>query len=209
MPDPKRVEFITRHFKDLQSIRFAPIPALMLLAPLMPSTPPHVSRGVAWGILLSFLFSVIGFYWWSTGAIKRRYGSVRLSHDETQRMFFHPAIFVPFAVVVAIQSWFFFFDRRNYHWEVYAIWTLLSMMLRPILDSTNPGSRRVVWAIGLVALFGVGSFLIWSENEAIFSLAGVVWLSISIFDFLLLRRTFAGISASPSSGATDVVASYG
>jgi hypothetical protein len=113
-------------------------------------------------------------------------------------------------IMVAVQSWFYFFDRRNYHWEVYGVGILLTTMLQPILDSTNPASRRVVWAIGLVVLFGAGPLLIGvDDGAAIFFLAAVVWLSISIFDFLLLRRTFDEISASPSSGATDVVANFG
>jgi hypothetical protein len=210
MPDPKRVEFVTRHFKDLQSIRFAPVPAAILLAPLAPPM-THMSRGAAWAVLLGFLFGAIGFYWWSTVAIKRRYGSVKVSSDEAQRrMMFHPAILGLFMIVVAVQSWFYFFDRRNYHWEVFALFTLLSRMLSTILDSTNPASRRVAWTIGLVALFGAGPLLNRVGDAAtVILLAGAVWLSISIFDFLLLRRTFAEISASPSGGATEALTQYG
>jgi hypothetical protein len=46
-------------------------------------------------------------------------------------------------------------------------------------------------------------------GAAIFLLGGAVWLSLGIFDFLLLHRTFADISAAPSSGATEAVAHYG
>jgi hypothetical protein len=91
MPDPQRGEFVTSHFKDLQSIRFAPVPALMLLSPLAPLM-PHMNRGAALALLPGFLCCVIGFYWWSTVAIKRRYGSVRLARREAQRMGAHPAI---------------------------------------------------------------------------------------------------------------------
>jgi hypothetical protein len=206
MPNPQRAEFVTRHFKDLQTIRFAPAPAAMLLAPMMARI-PNINGVIALALLLIFLFCVIGFYWWSTAAIKRRYGSVKLSRDEAQRMLFHPAIFVPYIIVVAVQSWFYFFDRGNYHWEVYAVFILLIRMLGPILDFTNPVRRRVVWAIGLVALFGAGPFLIDVDGgAAIFLLGGAVWLSLSIFDLLLLRRTFAEISASPSSAATEAMA---
>jgi hypothetical protein len=216
MPDPKRVEFITRHFKDLQSIRFAPVPALMLLAPLLTVFDgPHISRATALAILLSLLFcivGVVGFYWWSTAAIKRRYGSVRLSRDEAYRMQQHPVIFVLYLIMGAVMFGFYFFAPRPRHPYVYSVFILLITMLRTILDSTNPASRRLVWTIGLVVLFGPGSFLILSGVDGgvvTCLLGGVVWLSISIFDFLLLRRTFAEISGSPSSGATDPVAHYG
>jgi len=209
MPDPQRVEFITRHFKDLQTIRFAPLPAAMLLIPFADRM-PHVSVGVARALLLGFLFGVVGFFRWSTVAIRRRYGSVRLSNDLAQRMMFHPAILALNMIMVAVQSWFYFFDRRNYHWEVYGVGVLLIMMLRPILDATNPASRRIVWTIGLVALFGAGPFLNdVGDGAPVIFLAGAVWLSISIFDFLLLRRTFAEISTSPSSGAAEPAAQLG
>jgi hypothetical protein len=216
MPDPQRVEFVTRHFKDLQSIRLAPVPALMLLAPLfMELDTSHVTKATAWGFLLgllAFLLFVAGFFWWSTVAIKRRYGSIKESRNEAQRMMHHPVIFALFLISAAVASWFYFFGPRRRTTYVYSAFALLSTMLRTILDSTNPVRRRVVWAIGLAALLGAGPFLVVNEVDggaAIVFLGGVVWLSISIFDFLLLRRTFAEISASPSSGATDVVAQYG
>jgi hypothetical protein len=76
-------------------------------------------------------------------------------------------------------------------------------MLTTILDSTNLASRRIAWAIGLVVLFAVGPFLLDVEGgAALLSLAGAVWLSLSVFDFLLLRRTFAEISVfAPTDAA--------
>ena len=65
-------------------------------------------------------------------------------------------------------------------------------------------------SILLVVLFGAGPFLVDVDGgKAVITLVGAVWLSLSIFDFLLLRRTFAEISASPSSGATEAAAHYG
>lgn len=204
----QRLEFITRHFKDLQSIRFAPLPIAMLLAPALPDT-SHMSRGTAWAVLMAILLTFSGFYWWSTIAI-RRYGSVRLSREEGLRMRFHPIIFALFIVMFLAQTWFYFFGPRKHYWDVYTLGTVLIIMLIPIFDSTNPAVRRIVWAIGLVVLFGAGPLLYGVERDMAFSpLAGGVWLSLSIFDFLLLRRTFAEISEFPSSGATDVVAHYG
>jgi hypothetical protein len=215
MRDPQRVEFVTRHFKDLQSIRFAPVPALMLLAPLFVELDTsHVSKATAWGFLLGllgFLFFVVGFFWWSTVAIKRRYGSLRESRNEAQRMLFHPTIVGLFLISAATASWFYFFGPRRRTTDVYCAFVLLSAMLRTILDSTNPAARRLVWTIGLVALFGAGPFLIVNDVDggaAIVFLGGIVWLSISIFDFLL-RRTFAEISSPPSAGATEAVAHFG
>jgi hypothetical protein len=216
MPDPKRAEFITRHFKDLQTIRFAPVPALMLLAPFFVELDTsHASKATAWGFLLGlvgFLLFVVGFFRWSTVAIKRRYGTVKESRVEAQRMMSHPAIFVLFMISAAVASWFYFFGPRRRTTDVYCAFALFSTMLRTILDSTNPARRRLVWTIGLVALFGAGPFLIVNEVDggaAILFLAGVVWLSISVFDFLLLRRTFEEISSSPSSRTTEAVAHFG
>jgi hypothetical protein len=217
MPDPQRVEFVTRHFKDLQSIRFAPVPALMLLAPLVTELDTsHVSKATAWGVLsglLVFLLFVVGFFWWSTVAIKRRYGSVKESRHATEQMQGHPVLVAVTLIAIAALLWFKFVDPSHSHFsDVYTVFAILTLMLPRILDSTNPAVRRVVWAIALVALFGAGPFLIVNDVDGrapIVFLGGIVWLSISIFDFLLLRRTFAEISASPSSAATDVVAQYG
>lgn len=204
----QRLEFITRHFKDLQSIRFAPLPIAMLLAPALPDT-PHLSRSTAWAVLMAILLTAGGFYWWSTIAI-RRYGSVRLSREKGLRMRLHPIISALFMLMFLAQTWFYFFGPRKHYWDVYTLGTVLIIMLIPILDSTNPASRRIAWAIGAVVLFGAGPLLYGIDRDMAFSpLAGGVWLSLSIFDLLLLRRTFAEISASPSSGATDVVAHYG
>jgi hypothetical protein len=208
MPNPQRLEFITRHFKDLQTIRFAPLPIAMLLAPALPDT-SHMSRGTAWAVLMAILLTVCGFYLWSTVAI-RRYGSVRLSHEEGLRMRLHPIIFALFMVMFLAQTWSYLFGPRTHYWDVYILLTVLIIMLQPILDSSNPASRRIAWAIGLVVLSSAGPLLYGVNREVAFSpLAGGVWLSLSIFDFLLLRRTFAEISASPSSGATEAVVHYG
>jgi hypothetical protein len=86
---------------------------------------------------------------------------------------------------------------------------VLISLLTTILDSSNLAIRRIVWAIGLAVLFATGPFLFGVySGTVIASLAGVVWLSLSIFDFLLLRRTVAEISASPPRRATGVVANY-
>ena len=208
MPDRQRLEFITRHFKDLQTIRFAPLPIAMLLAPVLPDT-SHMSRGTAWAVLMAILLTVGGFYWWSTVAI-RRYGSVRLSREEGLRMQLHPIIFALFMVMFLAQTWFYFFGPRTHYWDVFTLFTALIIMLQTVLDSTNPASRRIAWAIGLVVLFSAGPFLYGLNREVAFSpLAGAVWLSLSIFDFLLLRRTFAEISSSPFPGGTGAVAHYG
>lgn len=205
MPDPQRVEFITRYFKDLQTIRFAPLATALVLAPLI-ARMPHASVSAAWALLLGFLFGMVGFYWWSTVAIQRRYGSVRLSRSEAQRKGGHPAILalrlLPLAAVI--------FAPRTSFWDWFIACTILISLLTTILDSTNLAIRRIVWTIGLVVLFAAGPVLIdVDRGAAIASLGGVVWLSISVFDFVLLRRTFAEISASPSSGATGAVAQYG
>src|ERR1700733_13706573 len=208
MPPLQRLEFITRHFIDLQTIRFAPLPLAMLLAPALPDT-LHMSRGTAWAVLVAILLTVGGFYWWSTAAI-RRYGSVRLSREERLRMRLHPIIFALFMVMFLAQTWFYFFGTRKHYWDVYSLFVVLIIMLHPILDSPNPDSRRIAWAIGLVVLFSAGPLLYGVNRDMAFSpLAGGVWLSLSMFDFLLLRRTFAEISASPSSGANEAAAHYG
>jgi len=204
MLNSQRLEFVTRHFGDLQTIRLAPVPVAMLLVPLAHRL-PHVS--VARALVLGFLFGVVGFYWWSTVAIKRRYGSVKLSRDEVQRMLFHPAIFALTMIMAAVLSWFYFFAPHTHYWDVYYVFSISIIMLRTILDSTNPIRRRGVWATGLVALFTAGPSLV--AGGGVIALAGAVWLSISIFDFLLLRRTLAEISASPPTAATEAVARHG
>jgi hypothetical protein len=202
MPDPKRLEFVARHFGDLRTIRFAPVPAALLVGPIASRWMPHVGRGIAWGMLLSFLSCVVGFYWWSTVSIRRRYGSVKASRDEALRMRFHPIIFVLSLILAAALSYFYFFSPHTHFSEVNLLGSTFIIMLIPVLDSTNLISRRIAWAIGLVALSGAGPFLVDVDGGAAdIMLAGAVWLSLSIFDFLLLRRTFAEISASSPTAA--------
>ena len=208
MSNPQRIEFVTRHFGDLQTLRFAPVPAAMILA-LAAHRMPHVSPSVARGLLVGFLLCVAGFYWWSTIAIRRRYGSVKVSREEALRMGHSPIIFALSMIMFAALTWFYFADRTHF-WDVYIPFTILIAMLRTILDSTNLASRRIAWAIGLVVLFTAGPFLVGVDGgAAIFALAGAAWLSLSVFDFLLLRRTLAEISSSPSTAATEAVIHHG
>ncbi len=100
MPSPQRLEFVTRHFGDLQTIRFAPVPAAMILA-LPAHKMPHLSANAGLGMLLGFLLLVAGFYWWSTVAIRRRYGSVKLSRKEARRMQGHPIVIALYVIVIA------------------------------------------------------------------------------------------------------------
>jgi hypothetical protein len=205
MSNPQRLEFVTRHFRDLQTIRFAPVPATMILA-LAAHRIPHVSPSVGRGMLVVFLLCVAGFYWWSTVAIRRRYGSVELSSEEVLRMGRSPIIFALSLIMFAALTWFYFVAPHTHYWDVYIAFTILITMLLTVLDSTNLASRRIAWAIGLVVLFTAGPFLLDVDGgAAIFALAGAVWLSLSVFDFLLLRRTFAEISASPPTAATEVM----
>jgi hypothetical protein len=109
-------------------------------------------------------------------------------------------------IVLAGLLWLGFFAPNTYFSDWYISSTILIVMLTTILDSTNLASRRVAWAIGLAVLFTAGPFLAGIDGgAAIVLLAGGVWLSLSIFDVLLLRRTFAEISANPPSAVTQGV----
>jgi hypothetical protein len=204
MLNPQRLEFVTRHFRDLQTIRFAPVPVAMILAPDWHRM-PHVSPSIARGMLVAFLLCVAGFYWWSTVAIRRRYGSVKVSREEALRMRRHPIIFALYVIPVAV-----FVARRTYFSDVYILSAIFIPMLMTILDSTNLASRRIAWAIGLVILFTAGPlFLDVEKGAATFALAGAVWLSLSVFDFLLLRRIFAEISNFPVAAPTEMAVRRG
>src|SRR5215475_6990736 len=136
----QRLEFLTRHFNDLQAIRFAPLPAAMVLT-LLAQPMPHISRSVAWVLLAAFLVCLGGFYRWSTVAIRRRYGSVRISNDEKLRMRRHPVIAALWVLLLGGLIWFRFFGIRAHFSDWYITVTILIFMLMKILDSTNPESR--------------------------------------------------------------------
>lgn len=208
MRNLQRIEFVTRHLLDLQTIRFAPVPMTMLLAPLAACRTQNLSREAAWAMLLGFLLVVAGVYWWTTLAIRRRYGSVKLSREEGRRMMSHPMIVAIQIVLAATLIWFYFFAPHTYSADVYLSVTIAIIMLRKILDSTNPASRRLAWAIGLVILFTSIPLLMSVDGGAV-AVAGAVWLSLSIFDFLLLRRTFAGISASAPTATAEALVNRG
>lgn len=85
--------------------------------------------------------------------------------------------------------------------DFYLGFTVLLTLLRTILDSTNPASRRIAWGIGLVILFGAAPILFRFDDGAVLGvLAGAIWLALSTFDFMLLRR---------SLGYTGPVVRYG
>lgn len=210
MPNIQRLEFVTSHFKDLQTIRFAPVPVGMLLFPAVARI-PHICGRIDLALSAIFVFCVIGFYCWSTAAIERRYGSVKLARSEVLRRQNHPVIAALYLIVFATLLWYRFFAPGTHHADLFGMVVVLTMFLQRILDSANPTQRRVVWAIALVALFGGGAILTDVDGgRAIFALGGAVWLSLSLYDFLLLRRIFAGIAASPSSGTSEEgVAQFG
>lgn len=202
MLNAQRLEFITRHFNDLQTIRFAPIPLAMLFAPVARRM-PHIGTSAARAALVVFSICGFGFYRWSTVAIHRRYGSVRVSRVDAP---WRSALRILMALGVL---WFGFFDRGNYA-DFYISATIFVAMLSTILDRTNPLNRRLAWSIGLVVLLSAGLLLVGADGgAAIFSAAGAVWLSLSLFDFLLLRRTFAEISATPPNTFGDEAVHYG
>jgi hypothetical protein len=205
MPSPQRLEFVTRHFGDLQTIRFAPVPAAMILA-LPAHKMPHLSPNAGLGMLSGFLLLVAGFYWWSTAAIRRCYGSVKVSRKVAQRMQGHPIIIALYVIMLVG----YFFVPHSHFGDLYLSSIVLIFMLAKILDSTNLAGRRIAWAMGLVVLFAAEPFLIGVEGgAAIFSLAGTVWLSLSVFAFLLLRRTLAQVAAGRSDGARGALVHFG
>jgi hypothetical protein len=202
MTNPPRLEFLARHFGDLQMIRFAPLPAAMMLAVFAPPV-SHLSRSVAWAMLLGFLALLVGVYRWSTLAIRRRYGSVTRSAQDAQRIERHPLI-VALNIMAAVLMGYCYFSPHSYFFDVYIAFTILVLMLRIILDPTNLPIRRTSWMIGLLVLFSAGPFLLHVSGAAV-ALIGAVWLSLSIFDFLLLRRTFAQRTGALPGAAAEAV----
>jgi hypothetical protein len=205
MTDPERLAFATRHFRDLQTIRFAPVPLAMILTLAMPA-PTRLSPITLRISLAVFLLIAVAFFWWSTVAIRRRYGSVKVSREERRRMNLHPAI-----VALTLTASTLLPVRRHFfpreHWSEYSLdLCVVLLLLMKILDSTNLPHRRIAWAVGLVTLLALVPLL---ENvgspAALFALAGAVWLALSTYDFLLLRR----ILAPPSQSAMDAVLRHG
>jgi hypothetical protein len=196
MPDPKRLEFVTLHFRDLQRIRLLPIQLVLTLA-VVEHRPP-ITVPVAWAMLCGFFLGVPGFFWWSTAAIRRRYGAVKLSRMEELRMRSHPVIIALYLILAAGLWWAQHILHLPYghgsYSDFYLAGTVLIFMLSTILDATNLRSRRVVYAIGTLVLFAVVPFTTDVLNGKLsMTIAGTVWLSLSLFDFQLLRRSFAGV----------------
>jgi hypothetical protein len=166
----------------------------MLLAPVLPK-PSHVTRSAALATLIAVVSTVGGFYWWSTTAIRHWKPAPSSAKKEFKKPT-HPVIAVLFMIMFLAQVWSYFFNARIHYWDVYTLLTVLVLMLQPPLDSTNPPVRRIAWAMGLVVLYAVGPFLYGLSRDIVFSpLAGGVWLSLSILDFLLLRYASSDLYA--------------
>ncbi len=125
-------------------------------------------------------------------------------------MWRHPIIAALRAIFWAGLLWFLNFAPHTYAGDFGVSCLILIAMLVKILDPSNIASRRIAWAIGLVVLLTVTPFLADVEAGAgIISLFGAVWLSLSIFDFLLLRRTISEIAGSPPAEASEEVVRFG
>jgi hypothetical protein len=201
MSDPQRLEFVTRHFGDLQTIRFAPLPLTMILmAAAQPM--PRFGRIGAWSILLSFLLTTGGFYWWSKAAIKQRYGSVHAIPGESWRMQSHPVI-VALRIALGLAAVWCWLSRTSWS-DIYLAFTVLLFMLTKILDSTNLVSRRIAWGLGLMILCGAVPFMVRSGRDAtLFALGGGIWLALSVFDFMLIRQILGPRSAPPAAQTAE------
>jgi hypothetical protein len=197
MSDPQRLEFVTRHFGDLQTIRFAPLPLTMILmAAAQPM--PRFWRIASWSILLSFLLTTGGFYWWSKAAIRQRYGSVQAIPGESRRMQQHPVI-VALRIALGLAAVWCWLSRTSWS-DIYLAFTVLLFMLTKILDSTNLVSRRIAWGLGLMILCGAVPFMVrGGRDAALFALGGGIWLALSVFDFMLIRQILGSTSSPPAA----------
>ena len=102
--------------------------------------------------------------------------------------------------------WCFSTHRTSLWGDLYVGCGVLVTMLTRILDATNPASRRIIWGLGLVTLFSAGPFWVHIDQAAPLAvLAGGIWLAISIFDFMLLRRILDRGSAPPAATIGGVV----
>ena len=201
MSDPQRLEFVTRHFGDLQMIRFAPLPLTMILAAVAQPM-PRFGRIAAWSILLSFLLTTGGFWWWSKAAIRRRYGSVQAMPGESQRMQSHPLI-VALRIALGLAAVWCWLSRTSWS-DIYLAFTVLLFMLTKILDSTNLVSRRIAWGLGLMILCGAVPFTVRSGRDvALFALGGGIWLALSLFDFMLMRQILSPRSSPPAAQTAE------
>jgi hypothetical protein len=98
------------------------------------------------------------------------------------------------------------FASRSSWSDIYLTFTVLIFMLEKILDPTNLASRRIAWGIALVSLFGAVPFLVGIDGGApVFALAGGIWLTLSVFDFMLLRRNLGHPSPPPIASIDEEV----
>ncbi|HWE53123.1 MAG TPA: hypothetical protein VG273_25250 [Bryobacteraceae bacterium] len=190
MLDSQRLEFVTRHFWDLRRIRWVPVQLALILA-VAGRRMSHLSVGVARALLGAFLLLTIGFYWWATVAIRRRYGAVQPAPGEGNRMMKHPVIAAAWIVYLASLTLRPLFKHSDTLSSVAMLAVVLVAFLSTILDRTNIPRRRIADAIGMIVLFGAGTVISnIFDGAAVISLAGLVWFSLSLYDFQLLRRTF-------------------
>ncbi len=163
----------------------------MIAAPVL----PHVSQSAALELICGAWLLAGSFYWLGTVAIRRRYGSVAPAATDANRMMQHPVIRGLWIVFLACQTVLLLHRYKTVSYISSAALVLV-VTLWTILDRTNLSERRVAYAAGAVVFFTFGALILSTgDKAALFSLGGVLWFSLSLYDLLLLRRAFAEVLA--------------
>jgi hypothetical protein len=192
IPPNARVNFLTLHLADLQSVRMLPFFLTIAVLPLADRIWSSSARVLIFG---SYAWLALLFVWFGVTSryLRERFGSSQpvfvLAKEGPLRRGSGSLIAL---VLIVLGVSIYCILRGGMQPLGFAAVLGSALMARQIFDSSNPGVRRVVYGVALALSACVPLLL---HGSSYISASGVAWSAISVFDYALLLH-YAGRKAS-------------
>jgi len=188
MDDRRRLTFLTRHYYDLQGVRFAPlwIAGLFLLLVWM----PHYAQCdcIGWGALCYALGGLLAIQvlWYCTANwyYRRRFGWLRPAPYRFAKM--KPCGPLWWIFLLSLTVWAIYCKLN--HTAAFIPYLLAFFLTQPAYNAENPPIRRITYGVGagLVAASALLNWLTRSDGAIYVATLCVTMLGLGIADHLLL-----------------------
>jgi hypothetical protein len=182
--DERRLRFLALHLGDLQTIGWVPLMAFFAAA--------AVWRGMCAGAVLGWfgvaLGATFGWAWLVSRHVRRVYGRTKLSATERvrrQRLNPYPGLMIMIYYPVNL---IWKLPRQSVANAVLMAAIAVALLVGPVLDETNLRVRRVAYGVGAALVAVAVPPLVVRGGFGFFTVVGVVWMVLAVFDYGLLRH---------------------